>query len=50
MAKAIHDPEKHAERMQKIKQHVDKRIGMSKDDAERWLAPNLGYDPEDDRI
>ncbi|WP_133504484.1 methionine synthase [Marinomonas balearica] len=27
-----------------------KRKGMSKDDAERWLAPNLGYDPEDDRI
>ncbi|MEO9656398.1 methionine synthase [Marinomonas sp.] len=26
------------------------RKGMSKDDAERWLAPNLGYDPEDDRI
>jgi 5-methyltetrahydrofolate--homocysteine methyltransferase len=27
-----------------------KRKGMSKDDAERWLSPNLGYDPEDDRI
>ncbi|MGB5997290.1 MAG: methionine synthase [Marinomonas sp.] len=26
------------------------RKGMSKDDAERWLSPNLGYDPEDDRI
>ena len=26
------------------------RKGMTKDDAERWLAPNLGYDPEDDRI
>ncbi|TPE55630.1 methionine synthase [Maribrevibacterium harenarium] len=26
------------------------RKGMSKDDAERWLAPNLGYDPEDDRV
>jgi 5-methyltetrahydrofolate--homocysteine methyltransferase len=26
------------------------RKGMSKDEAERWLAPNLGYDPEDDRI
>ncbi len=26
------------------------RKGMSKDDAERWLAPNLGYDPEDDRL
>ncbi|MCB5161883.1 methionine synthase [Marinomonas algarum] len=26
------------------------RTGMTKDDAERWLAPNLGYDPEDDRI
>ncbi|WP_460749476.1 methionine synthase [Marinomonas epiphytica] len=26
------------------------RTGMTKDEAERWLAPNLGYDPEDDRI
>ncbi|BFM48230.1 methionine synthase [Marinomonas sp. THO17] len=26
------------------------RKGMSKDEAERWLAPNLGYDPEDDRV
>ncbi|KZM43651.1 methionine synthase [Marinomonas sp. SBI22] len=26
------------------------RKGMSKDDAERWLAPNLGYDPEDDKV
>ncbi|SBS34483.1 Methionine synthase [Marinomonas spartinae] len=27
-----------------------KRKGMSKEDTERWLAPNLGYDPEDDRV
>jgi 5-methyltetrahydrofolate--homocysteine methyltransferase len=26
------------------------RKGMSKDDAERWIAPNLGYDPEDDKV
>lgn len=26
------------------------RKGMSKDDAERWLSPNLGYDPEDDKV
>lgn len=29
MAKAIHDPAKHAERMQNIKQHVDKRIAKA---------------------
>ena len=23
-----------------------KRAGMTRDEAERWLAPNLGYDPE----
>lgn len=32
MAKAIHDPEKHAERMQKIKQHVDKRIEKAQEE------------------
>ncbi|AEF54825.1 methionine synthase [Marinomonas posidonica] len=26
------------------------RKNMTKEDAERWLAPNLGYDPEDDRV
>lgn len=32
-----------------VESYADRK-GMSKDDAERWLAPNLGYDPEDDRI
>ena len=32
MAKAIHDPEKHAQRMQAIKQHVDKRIAKAQED------------------
>jgi 5-methyltetrahydrofolate--homocysteine methyltransferase len=22
------------------------RAGMSREEAERWLSPNLGYDPE----
>ncbi|MBM6550238.1 cob(I)yrinic acid a,c-diamide adenosyltransferase [Marinomonas ostreistagni] len=29
MGKAIHDPEKHAERMKKVKHHVDKRIAKA---------------------
>ncbi|CUB03457.1 cob(I)yrinic acid a,c-diamide adenosyltransferase [Marinomonas fungiae] len=32
MAKAIHDPEKHAERMKKIKQHVDRRIAKAQEE------------------
>lgn len=32
MAKAIHDPEKHAERMKKIKAHVDKRIAKAQEE------------------
>ncbi|SBS31313.1 Cob(I)yrinic acid a,c-diamide adenosyltransferase [Marinomonas aquimarina] len=32
MAKAIHDPIKHAERMKKIKQHVDKRIAKAQEE------------------
>ncbi|MFD1383776.1 cob(I)yrinic acid a,c-diamide adenosyltransferase [Rhodanobacter aciditrophus] len=32
MAKAIHDPEKHNQRMKAIKQHVDKRIAKAQQD------------------
>lgn len=32
MTKAIHDPEKHAERMKKIKEHVDKRIAKAQEE------------------
>ena len=32
MKKAVQDPQKHAERMKKIKQHVDKRIAKSQED------------------
>jgi aconitase A len=30
----------------KLVESYAKRKGMSMDEAERWLAPNLGYEPE----
>jgi hypothetical protein len=33
--------------MTKWKTTLSQRKGMSIGEAERWLAPNLGYDPEE---